>query len=322
VLTDASGITIRTLVEELPRTGTTVATGLDRAVQTAAEDAVEPLAQQAMLVAVSPSTGDLLAVAQNDAADAGGALALTGRYPPGSTFKIVTAGAVVAENGLTEVSPVACPGTTVIGGREVPNSDRFDLGTVPLRIAFARSCNTTFARLASQLGAAALPAAALRFGLGADYDVSALTTITGEVPPTEDAVQRAEDGFGQGQVLATPLGMALVAATVAHGGPVVPQLLRERPTQVLRPATGPSAAELDQLRLMMRAVVTEGTAMRLAGLGDLYGKTGTAEFTGGGRAHGWFVGYRGDLAFAVLVVDAGSSAPAVELAERFLATIG
>ena len=69
---------------------------------------------------------------------------------------------------------------------------------------------------------------------------------------------------------------------------------------------------------MMRAVVTEGTATRLAGLGEVFGKTGTAEYTDDGRAHGWFVGYRGDLAFAVLVVDGGSSAPAVEIAARFL----
>jgi cell division protein FtsI/penicillin-binding protein 2 len=322
VLADSNGATIRTLVEEPPRPGRTVTIGMDRGVQTAGEDAVEPVPQQAMLVAVSASTGDVLAVAQNDAADAGGALALTGRYPPGSTFKIVTAAAAVTEEGLTETSPVACPGTTVIGGRPVPNSERLDLGTVPLRTAFARSCNTTFARLASQLNGSALQTAALRFGLGADYVVPALTTITGSVPASTDAVQRAEDGFGQGQVLATPLGMALTAATVAHGSPVVPQLLRDRPTQVLRSATGPRAAELDQLRPMMRAVVTEGTASRLAGLGEVYGKTGTAEFTGGGRAHGWFVGYRGDVAFAVLVVDAGSSAPAVEVAERFLTTIG
>ena len=73
---------------------------------------------------------------------------------------------------------------------------------------------------------------------------------------------------------------------------------------------------------MMRAVVTEGTATRLAGLGEVFGKTGTAEFTNDGRAHGWFVGYRGDLAFAVLVVDGGSSTPAVEAAARFLAAIG
>ena len=64
---------MRPLVEEPPKPGTTVATGLDRAVQTAAEDAVEPLSQQAMLVAIQPSTGDILAVAQNGPADAAGA---------------------------------------------------------------------------------------------------------------------------------------------------------------------------------------------------------------------------------------------------------
>jgi cell division protein FtsI/penicillin-binding protein 2 len=72
---------------------------------------------------------------------------------------------------------------------------------------------------------------------------------------------------------------------------------------------------------MMRAVVTEGTASRLAGSGEVYGKTGTAEFTADGRAHGWFMGYRGDIAFAVLVVDGASAAPAVEVAERFLGAI-
>ena len=73
---------------------------------------------------------------------------------------------------------------------------------------------------------------------------------------------------------------------------------------------------------MMRAVVTEGSATQLAPLGEVYGKTGTAEFTGAGQAHGWFVGYRGDVAFAVLVVDGGSSTAAVEVAARFLAALG
>jgi cell division protein FtsI/penicillin-binding protein 2 len=290
--------------------------------QAAAEDAVEPVVQQAMLVAVSVSTGDLLAVAQNPAADAEGPLALTGRYPPGSTFKVITATAAMAEDGVTIASEVPCPGTTVIGGRLVPNAGRFDLGTVPLRTAFARSCNTTFAQLAVQLDPGALPAAALQYGLGADYAVPGITTITGSVPASTEEVLRAENGFGQGQVLASPLGVALAAAAVARGGPVVPQLIRDRPTEVVIPATAPDPAALEQLRSMMRAVVTEGTAAQLGGLGEVYGKTGTAEFTNDGRAHGWFMGYRGDVALAVLVVDGASAAPAVQVAERFLAAIG
>ena len=318
VVADSSGDAVRTLTETPPQPGTTVATGLDRALQTAAEDAVEPVPQAAVLVAVAPSTGEVLAVAQNGPADAAGALALTGRYPPGSTFKIVTAAAAITGLGLTPDTPVACPGRTVIGGRPVPNAGGFDLGTVPLRTAFARSCNTTFAQVGAQLAPDALPVQALALGLGADYRVPGLVTVTGSVPVAAEEVQRAENGFGQGEVLATPLGMALVAATVAHGAPVVPQLIRDAPTEELVAPTAPDPAVLDAVRPMMRAVVTEGTASALAGLGEVFGKTGTAEYTGDGRAHGWFVGYRGDVALAVLVVDGGSSAPAVEVASRFL----
>ncbi len=319
---DGTGSPITTLIENPPQPGTTVATSLDRAIQTAAEDAVEPVPQQTVLVAVAPSTGDIVAVAQNGPADAVGAIALTGRYPPGSTFKMITATAAVAGLHLTADSPENCPGVTVIGGRPVPNEGRFDLGTVPLRTAFAKSCNTTFAQLGAQLAPDALPAAALRLGIGADYGLPGLTTVTGSVPVANDLVQRAEDGFGQGQVIATPLGMALAAATVERGATVVPQLIHGRATQVITAATAPDPAALDQLRPMMRAVVTEGTARLLGRRGEVYGKTGTAEYTDDGRAHGWFVGYRGDLAFAVLIVDGGSSTPAVALADRFLAALG
>jgi cell division protein FtsI/penicillin-binding protein 2 len=318
---DATGGAVRTFVEHGPQPGNTVTVGMDRGVQAAAEDAVEPVAQQAMLVAVSPSTGELLAVAQNAPADAAGPLALTGRYPPGSTFKIATAAAAMAGLALTPSSPVPCPATTVINGRMVPNIDRFDLGTVPLRTAFARSCNTTFAHLGAQLPPGELAAAALRLGIGADYVVPGVVTITGSVPVSDDAVQRAENGFGQGQVLTSPLGVALMAATVARGAPVVPQLIEGRPTEVALPPGEPDPALLEQIRPMMRAVVTEGSATRLTGLGEVHGKTGTAEYTGDGRSHGWFTGFRGDVAFAVLVVDGGSSALAVEVAARFLSAV-
>jgi cell division protein FtsI/penicillin-binding protein 2 len=161
----------------------------------------------------------------------------------------------------------------------------------------------------------------LQLGFGADFGIPGRTTVTGSVPPAEDQVQRAEDGFGQGQVVATPFGMALVAATVAHGAPVTPQLIRGRATETVTPATAPDQAALAQLRPMMRQVVTEGTATLLRGSGEVYGKTGTAEYSQGGvnRAHGWFVGYRGDVAFAILVVDGGSSSVAVKAAQPFLA---
>jgi cell division protein FtsI/penicillin-binding protein 2 len=69
----------------------------------------------------------------------------------------------------------------------------------------------------------------------------------------------------------------------------------------------------------MRAVVTEGTARSMGDLGDVYGKTGTAQFgPDGSHTHGWFVGFRGDMAFAVLVTDAGANKPAIDAAHQFL----
>ncbi|MCW0214543.1 MAG: penicillin-binding transpeptidase domain-containing protein [Pseudonocardia sp.] len=318
---DPSGGTVTTLAETPPTPGTTVAVSLDRTIQSAAEDAVEAVPQQAAIVAIQPSTGDILAAAQNDAADTAGAIAFTGRYPPGSTFKIVTATAGLERLGLTGATPRACPGTTTIGGRPVPNENMFDLGTVPLATAFAKSCNTTFAQIGAELPADALTAAGLQFGVGADFAIPGLTTVTGSVPPAEDKVQRAEDGFGQGQVVTTPFGLALAAATAARGEPVTPQLIRGRTTETVTPATAPDQAALAQLRPMMRQVVTDGTATLLRGSGEVYGKTGTAEYSQGGvnRAHGWFVGYRGDVAFAILVVDGGSSSVAVRIAQPFLA---
>ncbi len=317
------GQEVETLAAQQPRPVPTVTTTVDRSVQGAGERAVDAESNPAMIVAIQPSTGEILAVAQNDAADAQGALALTGRYPPGSTFKIVTASAALQSHAVTLESPVACPATTTIGERRVPNDQLFDLGTVPLRTAFARSCNTTFAQLGARMGAGALTDAAHQMGIGIDYDVPGITTVTGQAPPSESTVRRAENGFGQGRVLASPFGMALVASTVAASGQLsTPVLIRGMPARtVIEPAGGVPREVADALRAMMREAVTRGTAKALAGQGQLYGKTGTAEYSLTG-AHGWFVGFRGDLAFATLVVDAGSSGPALDASERFLSTLG
>ena len=320
VTLDAVGAEVETLHDTPPTPGATVTTTLSRITQAAAENAVDGIAQQAMIVALQPSTGEVLAVAQNPAADAAGPIALTGRYPPGSTFKVVTASAALQAGVVTAATPVPCPGTTVIDGRSIPNSDQFDLGTVELHTAFARSCNTTFARLAADLPAAALPDAARQLGLGIDFVMPGATTITGSVPPGPSTVARAEAGFGQGTVVASPFGMALMAAAVARGTMPTPVLIRESTTTVDAAPAAPPPPVVDALRVMMREVVTAGTARALLDVpGEVHGKTGTAQFGDGTRSHGWFVGYRGDLAFAVLIVDGGSSAPAVQAAARFLA---
>ncbi|WP_051183955.1 penicillin-binding transpeptidase domain-containing protein [Amycolatopsis balhimycina] len=322
VTRDVTGGEVSELRAEPPRPGPAITSTLSARIQAAAEKALETEIHPAALVAIQPSSGDILAVAQNDAADDEGPVALSGRYPPGSTFKIVTAAAALSTGDVEPGSPVDCPGTTAIENRVVPNEGRFDLGRVPLKTAFARSCNTTFARLAAGLPASALTDAARSFGLGADFVVPGLTTVTGGVPAGDSAVQRAEDGFGQGTVVASPFGMALVAATVQAGKVPAPSIVKGMPSTAENVGDAPSRQVLDALRGMMRDVVAVGTATGLRDLPDVAGKTGTAQFGDGSRAHGWFAGYRGDLAFAVLLTDAGSSKPAVQAAHRFLAGIG
>ncbi|MGH4026656.1 MAG: penicillin-binding transpeptidase domain-containing protein, partial [Pseudonocardiaceae bacterium] len=273
VTIDAVGAEADELAGQPPRPAPTVTTTVDRGVQAAGEDAVNAVPTPAMIVAMQPSTGEILAVAQNAAADAQGALALVGRYPPGSTFKIVTAEAALQAGKVTVDAPLPCPGTTIIEGRLIPNIDRFDLGTVPLHTAFARSCNTTFAQLAAGFEPGQLTDAGYRMGIGRDYAIPGITTLTGEVAPSESPVQRAENGFGQGQVLTTPFGMALVASTVAAGGQVpAPVLIRGMPTELTtRPAQPVPGPVTSALRAMMREVVTQGSAQALAGLGELHG---------------------------------------------------
>jgi cell division protein FtsI/penicillin-binding protein 2 len=109
-----------------------------------------------MLVAISGSTGGILAAAQNPPADAQGAIAFSGLYPPGSTFKTITTAAALDAELVSPDTPVACPGQATIENRTIPNDDDFDLGTVPFSAAFAHSCNTTMGALADRLPTDAL----------------------------------------------------------------------------------------------------------------------------------------------------------------------
>lgn len=301
--------------------GTPVRTTLDRAVQQAADAAVASQRTPTALVAVRPSTGELLAVADNEAVPY--ELGLGGRFPPGSTFKVVTATALLSGGVVRPDSAVECPGTTVVYGKRFQNEDRFDLGRVPLRTAFARSCNTTFTALSQRLEPGALPDAAAAYGVGARWSLP-VTSFGGSVPAPKDDTELAADAIGQGRVETSPLAMALVSAAVARGGAVTPSLLAGQPATPEGGApAGPPAEVLPALRAMMRAVVTEGTATALRDLpGEpVAGKTGTAEYGTAvpPRSHAWFTGYRGDLAFAVFVQDGQSSRrTAVPVARAFL----
>lgn len=314
VSVNQNGADVDVLTESAPKPAPSVTLTLDRLVQNAAQHAVDMHGSKAMLVVIRPSNGDILAVAQNDAADADGPAATTGLYPPGSTFKIVTAGAAMQSDMAEPESMVGCPGQIDIGDRTIPNYDKFDLGTVPLTRAFANSCNTTFAELASRMTPSALTVAASQFGIGADYTIEGLTTVTGSVPPTVDLAERTEDGFGQGKVVVTPFGMAMTAATVAAGATPTPRLILGSQTAETGAHPPADPATVTGLRAMMRQVVIDGTAKEIGGHGDVYGKTGEAEFPGG--SHAWFTGFRGDLAFAALIVGGGSSTYAVRMVRQ------
>lgn len=291
---------------------------VSRPVQQAAQAAVDTQQLPTMLVAIQPSTGDLLAVAQNSAAGSD-PVALTGQFPPGSTFKIATAAALI-EAGVADVGTIVpCPGSATVGGRTIRNAD-FELGDVPLRRAFAQSCNTTFAISTEGLPPDALPRAANQLGLGADFAIPGLLTELGSVPAAADPVQQVENSIGQGTVQVSCIGMALASATVAAGHAVTPRLWPDRATEVTIGYEAPPAGVIRSLRTMMREVVTSGRATALAGLGAVHGKTGTAETTG--SAHGWFTGYRDDVAFAVLVKDGQTSTAAVGVTKTFLGGLG
>ena len=303
-----------------------IASTLDVGMQRAAEDALAPLTTPAAIVAIQPSTGNLLAVAQNAPADAQGPIALTGLYPPGSTFKTVTVSAALQSGAVTPDSVVNCPGTENIEGRQIPNDDNFDLGQVPLHTAFAKSCNTTMGRLAVNLPPDGLTKAAAQLGLGIDYTAPGMTTVTGTVPVADTPALRVEEGIGQGKVTASPFGMALLAATLAHGSVPAPTIVEGEPGVADRPPESLPPAVDEQVQAMMRETITGGTATQLQDIPGLLGKTGTAEYmnvqTDDQRAHGWFVGIDGDLALAVFVSDAGSSVPAVDAAGGFLRATG
>jgi cell division protein FtsI/penicillin-binding protein 2 len=303
VVRSAGGTPVETLFEVRGENGKPLRTTLDIDVQRAAEAALGDRDDEAALVAVEPSSGDILAVA-NRPTDDGYDRALEGRYPPGSTFKVITTAALL-RYGLDPDDTVDCPKTVNVGGREFKNFEGNAAGPVPFAIDFAQSCNTAFVSLTDRLEPDALTETAVDFGLGEDLTLG-MPVADSQVPEGADLVERAASMIGQGKILASPLAMAGVAATVADG--------RWRSPRLVSTDDKPSGQPLDDgelatLRELTRNVVTSGTGTALASVpGDVHGKSGTAEYGSGDPppTHAWFIAYRDDVAIAVLVENGRS----------------
>lgn len=320
VAANRDGAVLGTLHEVQPNVAPAVQASISKKVQDAAQKAVDSRSDaEVMLVAIQPSTGKILAVAQTGEADKKGDLALMGQFPPGSTYKIVTAAAGVSHNGLEAGSTVPCPGTMEIGPRIVTNYNGSGVGDTSLTSAFARSCNTTFANIAHGFQPGQFRQDSQKFGIGIDYHIAGLDTITGSVSDGSEEAERIDAGYGQGNDLVSPFGMALVSATVAAGRTPTPTLIPTEGTWQSAQSPQLDPHVIDTLKTLMRAVVTSGTATAIAGRGEVYGKTGEAEVSGG--SHAWFTGFRDDLAFATLITHGGGSEHAVAVTDRFFANL-
>ncbi|AWH96745.1 penicillin-binding transpeptidase domain-containing protein [Dietzia psychralcaliphila] len=297
---------------------------LQISMQRAAQQAVDGSALGASIVAIQPSTGGILAVAQNSAADQQGPVSMQGRFPPGSTFKIVTTAAALEAGVVGPDEVVPCPASVTVSGRTIPNDDDFELGPVPLETAFARSCNTSQAVISDRLTPEAMKDTAAKLGLGVGFFAPGLglDAFTGSVPVTEQGPARVEAAIGQGEVLASPFGMAVMTASLANGGRMIlPHVVDGMPADANDAPEPLDPGVVDTLRRYMEQTVRSGTATAANSIPGLGGKTGTAE-VGTGPSHGWFVGSTGDIALAVLVEGADSSGPAVAMAADFLGAAG
>jgi cell division protein FtsI/penicillin-binding protein 2 len=317
-LVGKDGQTAKVLHRFTGKDGEAVTTTIDPRAQEAAEAALDPVAKPAALVAIKPSTGELRAVVSTPVQ--GYNRALLGRYPPGSTFKVVTAGALLA-GGLRPGDPVDCPKEAKVGGRTFGNFEDEVLGQIPFSSAFANSCNTAFVQQAAKrLDGDELVASAARFGFGLDPSPG-IPAVTSRVPPPSDRADLAAEAFGQGRITASPLQMATVAATVANGQWHHPTLVAGEAAEPANPPDPLDPEVATTLRTLMRQVVTSGTAAPAKLPAGTGGKTGTAEFGTGDPlpTHAWFIGFRGDLAFAVVVEDGGVGGKvAAPVAARFL----
>ncbi|MEU6849289.1 penicillin-binding transpeptidase domain-containing protein [Actinacidiphila alni] len=278
-------------------------TTLDATIQKAAEKAVAGK-DKSGVTAVDVNTGGILAVAYNPAS--GTDIALQDDKAPGSTFKIVTAAALL-QQGMTPSSSAPCLNNKNYGyGKLYKNDDNMNNPGANLNYDFAQSCNTGFILKAGTIGTSGLKNAAARFGLTQQWSVGTPAQQPSVPVGTDD--EFTSEMIGQGQIQVSPLIMASVAATARtgdfHQPRIVAKSLIEGP---IATAPGISSQTSRYLRQMMRSAITSGTASGvMSGFGpDSGAKTGSAETDTSVEPNGWFTAYDGSVAAAAVVHSGG-----------------
>lgn len=298
----------RPLHEVAPVAGTTVRTTLDDDLQRRATAAIADEDSPSAVIALSASTGDVLAAALGPTGQSY-PVGLVGQYAPGSTFKTVTALSLLRA-GVTPDTELQCPETASVAGRSFKNADSMDpslFGTMPLRSVIAHSCNTALLLQHETVSQAELADAATTLGIGQEAPAG-LDAFMGSIDPADEGVEHAAAMMGQGRVLTSPLAMATVLASVQNGSTVTPRILADKDQAAPEVPTPLTEAEAAQMQEMLRGVVTDGSLDDFADLpGEpVIGKTGTAEYTneeGELALHSWVIVAQGDLVVAAFVED-------------------
>ena len=333
-----------------PKQGGNVVTTLNGAAQKAAYDGLKKQGGKGAVVALEPSTGKILALAsfpsydpsafagntdddakarnkllkENNPADPTLNRALRETYPPGSTFKVVTAAAALENGKYTSADqptdsplPYIMPGTTT----PLPNEGNLPCKNATMRVALQYSCNTVFGKIGADLGNDKMLEEAKKFG----FDAQQFTPVRSNASVFSDnmnASQTALSSIGQYNTAATPLQMAMVASAVANDGKLMkPYMVDEleasnldpvektKPEEMSRPLS-PQNAQV--LQSMMETVVEKGTGTnaRISGV-KVGGKTGTAQHgvANSANPYAWFISYAklpdgsSPVAVAVVVED-------------------
>ncbi|MHA6762503.1 penicillin-binding transpeptidase domain-containing protein [Streptacidiphilus sp. PAMC 29251] len=313
---DSSGTHVANVTTFTAPVGAKLYTTLDAKIQAQAERAVKDshiAGKSVGVVAIDHASGGIRAIAFSGE---DGDIALQGYSAPGSTMKIITAAALIDKGGKSPGTAADCTPTVLVGGRTFQNMEG-SINAPTMKQAFAQSCNTAFIRLMDNAWGNGPESFTKQsdeaknvFGIG-DWSIGVPTQDPKMDPPagTDQGtlrIERAGDAIGQGDIAASPLVIASIGATVAHGGFKQPILIPGLAQQQAASPINQSTAQ--QLRQMMVATAQGGTAApRLGGMGSSVGaKTGTAEVGQGKPNNGWFVAYDNTLSIAAEVVDAHS----------------